>query len=189
MGRWPFQSQADVWSERGRQTASPCSHLGLGLGPLGAGPPRGRPPVAAPIRFLPIKQPVFLLVGPRGESGKKTRGWRQGAWAPPQTGHDVSEMCVPCRAACTQGVGTGEARQPLGYGAPRVSTKTNVRCKKLTSVKGLRWKNIKLEDGWVLVTGFPFGLGLQQLGQCGAQLSLRPRPHPGTWGKARTWSL
>ena len=44
VGRWPFQGQADVWSERGRQTVSPCSHLGLGLGPPGA----GTPPVAGP---------------------------------------------------------------------------------------------------------------------------------------------
>lgn len=44
VGRRPFQSQADVWSEQGRQTVSPRSHLRLGLGPPGAGSPPQLPP-------------------------------------------------------------------------------------------------------------------------------------------------
>lgn len=114
-GRWPFQSQADVWGERGRQTVSPCSHLGLGWGPPELGPRHGRPPTAAPIRFLPIKQPVFLLAGPcrRWSLGKRGGGGGRGR-APLRTGHDVDRMCAPCRAACAHRAGTGEAGRPLG---------------------------------------------------------------------------
>lgn len=86
VGRWPFQGQADVWSERGRQTVSPRSHLGLGLGPLGAWtpPPVTAPPTATPIRFLPIKQPVFLLGKPcqQWSLGKRRGGWHPGAGSP-----------------------------------------------------------------------------------------------------------
>lgn len=86
VGRWPFQGQADVWSKRGRQTVSPRSHLGLGLGPLGAWtpPPVTAPPTATPIRFLPIKQPVFLLGKPcqQWSLGKRRGGWHPGAGSP-----------------------------------------------------------------------------------------------------------
>lgn len=39
VGRWPFQGQADVWSEQGRQTVSPEVALGLARGHREPAPP------------------------------------------------------------------------------------------------------------------------------------------------------
>lgn len=102
MGRWPFQGWADVWSKGGRQTVSPRSHLGLGSGPRRAGnpPPAAAPTTAAPIRFLPIKRPVFLLGKPcqQWSLGKRRgggiRGPRRGVGLPAHTAQQVKEMAV-----------------------------------------------------------------------------------------------
>lgn len=114
---------------------SPSSHLGLGSGPLGAGtPPQRLPPTAAPIRFLPIKQPVFLLGNPcqqwsLGKShGGGIRGPRRGAGLPANTAHKVNETCAPgslgltrpgwgwAPTVCLAGPGRSEASRPPASG-------------------------------------------------------------------------
>lgn len=105
--RWaggPFRPQADVWSKRGRQTASPRSHLELGLGPPGARTPppaTAAPPTAAPIKFLPIKRPVFLPGKPcqQWSLGTRRGGGTRGLGLPANTAHKVNKTCAGQRLA------------------------------------------------------------------------------------------
>lgn len=93
-------------------------------------PPNVCPPTATPIRFLPIKRPVFLLGKPcQQRSLGKGVGVASGGRVSLQTrpAHKVNEMCAPGRGQ----LGPAGARHPPWvrhtlYGAPNSGTKTSI---------------------------------------------------------------
>lgn len=74
----PFQGQADVWSEQGRQTVSPEVALGLARGHREPAPPPGLIRFPHKAASVPAQQAV-----PTMESGKAAGGWHRGPGAVP----------------------------------------------------------------------------------------------------------
>lgn len=96
-------------NEAGRQ-CHPEVTSGLASGHQELEPPHSGPPPIAPIRFLPIKQPVFLLSKPCQQwSLGKTWGLASGGRVSPQTRYEVNK-CAHW-AACDRWAGTGLCSQ------------------------------------------------------------------------------
>lgn len=86
--RWaggPFRAGRMSGGSEADRRCHPAVTSGLAWGHWEPGPPQWRPPpTATPIRFLPIKQPVFLLGKPcqQWSLGKRRGGWHPGAGSP-----------------------------------------------------------------------------------------------------------
>lgn len=104
MGRWPFQAPGGCL-EQARQTdgvtpQSPRAWLGA-TGSQDPPPATAAPPTAAPIKFLPIKRPVFLPGKPcqQWSLGTRRGGGTRGLGLPANTAHKVNKTCAGQRLA------------------------------------------------------------------------------------------
>lgn len=112
---------------------------GLAWGHRELEPPHRCPPIA-PIRFLPIKQPVFLLSKPcqQWSLGKRRGGWHPGGGSPHKHSYEVNKTCT---VGSVQPMGQDRAVLPLSagqgqyagrpdrhsiYGVPKLSIKTGL---------------------------------------------------------------
>lgn len=102
------------------------------------------PTTVTPIRFLPIKQPVFLLVRPTMESG---RG-HGAAWGAGPRRHRRAGASRACPGSAWPWGRVGPAGQALGVWS-RVSTETKEKFKKLTNMKSA------VKAGWTVVAAPP----------------------------------